>query len=137
MASGGQDDGKKRGKTLGQSGRGNAVADAPFRGYINVVLDADDKTAFEGWSQSEEVWGVLEQQVSAGVGVALKPNSRDGGFLASATQRDVTSPNAGLCVTARGRTALLSLLRLLFILTVLDQGEKWEDTQPMADPDRW
>lgn len=111
--------------------------DAPFRGYINLNLTGEQKAAFAAWSQGEAAWNALEYHTSDGVNTSLKWVAKEGCFLASATQRRADSPNAGLVVTARGSGALLAFMRVLFCLDILSQGERWEDTQPLADPDRW
>lgn len=115
-------------------GKGN---DAPFRGYINLNLTDDQKSAFDSWSGSASVWEALEFQVADGVNLSLKQDPKSDGFLASGTQRREASPNAGLVVTARGRDAATAWGRLLYCLTLLSRKEKWEETQPLANPDRW
>jgi hypothetical protein len=75
--------------------------------------------------------------VGDGVNLSLKLDPKGGGFLASATQRRADSPNAGLVVTARGRDAATAWGRCLFCLALLGHKERWEDTQPLANPDRW
>lgn len=110
---------------------------APFRGYINLSLSDEEKKPFDAWAQSEDMWLVLELQIADGVGVAIKLDPKGNGYLASATQRRAGSPNAGLCVTARGGSAYVSLARLVFSLAILTRSPNWEDTQKMADPDRW
>lgn len=135
MASYGDQNGKGR-----AASKRNSVADgfaADFRGYLNLNLSAADKALFEDWWQTSEPADVLEAAVADGVNLALKIEPRGGGFLASATQRRVSSVNAGICVTARGSSAILAWGRLLFILYTLSAHERWEDTQPLADPDRW
>lgn len=111
--------------------------DADFRGYINLSLSDADKAHFDDWWAGSEPWETLEAVTADGVNLAIKKDPRSEGFLASATQRRRGSPNAGLCVTARGRTAAIAWGRLLFSLWVLSAKESWEATQPMADPDRW
>lgn len=111
--------------------------DAPFRGYINVNLSAEQKAVFLGWADSQSVFEVLERSVSSGIGIAVKRDPKGTGFLASATQRAENSPNAGLVVTARASGSWLAVARCLFCIAVLDHAERWEDVQPLADPDRW
>ena len=111
--------------------------DAAFRGYINLQLSADQKAAYDEWSGSASLWEALEGFCADGVNLSLKLDPRNEGYLASATQRRAASPNAGLVVTARARDAGTALGRLLFTLTVLSHAERWEDMQPIADPDRW
>lgn len=118
----------------GSVGAGDA---ADFRGYINLNLSEEQKASFDAWSTSSSPYEALEAFVGAGVNVSLKRELKQGGFLASATQRDSDSPNAGLVVTARGRDACTAWLRVLFCLTVLSHAERWEDVQPLASPDRW
>jgi len=110
---------------------------ADFRGYINLELSETQKAAYPSWSQSGAYWEALEAFTDAGVNLSLKRERKTGGFLASATQRDPDSPNAGLCVTARGKDAGTAFGRVLFILTLLSHKERWEDTQPLSNPDRW
>jgi len=111
--------------------------DAPFVGYINVTLSEQQKAAFDTWSLSQSPWDVLASSVADGVNLSLKIEPRSSGFLASATQRRVGSPNAGLVVTARGKEAHVALYRLLFMLAYLGRSERWTDTQGVSDPDRW
>lgn len=111
--------------------------DAAFRGYINLNLTDEQKAAFEPWSASASVWEALEFHVGDGVNLSLKRDPKSEGFLASATQRREASPNAGLVVTARGGSAAVAWGRVLFCLTILGKHERWEDTQPLANPDRW
>lgn len=110
---------------------------ADFRGYLNLNLSAADKALFDDWWETSEPFNVLEAAVADGINLALKLEPRGGGFLASATQRRASSPNAGICVTARGASPSLAWGRLLFILYTLSAKDRWEDTQPLADPDRW
>lgn len=111
--------------------------DAPFRGYINLSLDAAQKANYDKWAAGEGYWEALEGFTSGGVNLSLKWVPKEECFLASATQRRADSPNAGLVVTARGRAASTALGRVLYSLTILAHHERWEDTQPLADPDRW
>lgn len=111
--------------------------DAAFRGYINLALSDAEKTEYVSWSAAGGVWDVMSLQVADGVVLSVKRDTKGEGFLASATQRRESSPNAGLVVTARGKDAVVAFGRCLYCLAVLSRSERWEDTQPMADPDRW
>lgn len=133
-------------KDFGDNGKSKSAAkrsevgkgrDAAFRGYINLNLSADEKKAYETWASPDVVFGTFERAVVGGVNVAIKVDPRGEGFLASATQRDTSSVNAGLCVTARAGSAVTAFGRLMYCLNILERSESWEDTQPMADPDRW
>lgn len=110
---------------------------AEFRGYINVNLSDEQKEYYLAWSESASFWESLDAFVTDGVNIALRREKGGESFLASATQRREDSPNAGLCVTARGRDPATAFGRVLFILTYLGRSERWEDVQPLADPDRW
>jgi hypothetical protein len=110
---------------------------AEFRGYINLNLDEAQKAAYADWAASASLWEALEFQVGDGVNIAVKIDPKSEGFLASATQRRASSPNAGLVVTARGRDVVTAWGRVLYCLTVLSRHERWEETQPLANPDRW
>lgn len=121
-------------KQPGGVGKNN---DAVFRGYINLTLSDEQKTAYEAWASSASMWEVLEGSVSDGVNLSLKLDPKGDGYLASATQRRGDSPNAGLVVTARGKDASTAWGRVLYLLAVLGHKERWEDTQPIANPDRW
>jgi len=134
-------DGKDTSKK-GKAGQGAAGAvgesyDAPFRGYINLNLSDDQKRAYARWVETASMWEQLEASAADGVHLAVKYSPKEACFLASATQRRVASPNAGLVVTARGKDATTAWGRILYILAVLSKDVKWEATQPMADPDRW
>jgi len=138
---------KRAGDTDGSAGQGkkssrksgsvDGVDDAEFRGYVNLNLGAAEKAVWLEWAQTSVVWDALDYQVSCGVNVSVKRDRKNDAFVASGTQRDPKSPNAGLVVTARGRSAAIALSRLIFSLGVLDRTERWEDTQAVADPDRW
>lgn len=120
-----------------KSGAVGSGFDAAFRGYINVNLTPDQKAAFDKWSGSASVTEVLNTQVTDGVNVSLKWEPKSEVFVASGTQRREGSPNAGLVVTARAAEPQKAFLRLLYTLAYLSHAEKWEDLQPLADPDRW
>lgn len=124
---------KSAGKSDGVAGK----YDAPFRGYINLNLSKEEKEGYGDWATGTTLWDVLDAQVADGVNVAVKIDPKGEGFLASATQRRFGSPNAGLVVTARARDAATAFGRLVYCLAILSRSEAWEDTQPMADPDRW
>jgi len=127
----GKESNRKRSSSVGGTDQ------AAFRGYINLVLTDENKKAWEKWSTSSSVWEQLEASVGAGVNLAVKRDPKGEGYLASATQRDSLSPNAGLVVTARGKEAGVAFTRVLYCLALLGHKERWEDTQPVADPDRW
>lgn len=110
---------------------------AEFRGYINLELSDAQKQTYTAWATSASFWEALEGFTHDGVNISLKRERKTGGFIASATQRDPNSPNAGLCVTARGKDAATAWGRVLFCLTVLSKKGRWEDTQPLSNPDRW
>jgi hypothetical protein len=113
------------------------AGDASFRGYVNVSLTDDQKSGYEAWGASAALWDAFDKQVGRGVHVSVKWEEKRDCFLASGTQRSATSPNAGLVVTARAADPATALGRLLYTLTFLDTAERWEDLQPMADPNRW
>jgi len=127
--------GKDRKQRKGE-GKGSGY-DAPFRGYINLNLSDEQKAGYGSWSESASLWDIFSSVVEDGVNIAIKKDPKGEGYLASATQRREDSPNAGLVCTARAKEPSLAWGRLLFILAILSHHERWEDTQPMADPDRW
>lgn len=139
MANKGTSYAEKDGKnnTTPKQGKVGATDDAAFRGYVNLSLSADDKALFDVWVLSAAFWERLNVEVEAGVQLSLKRDLKSGGYIASGTQRDQASPNAGLVVTARAREPEVALGRLLFCLTILSRKPRWEDTQAIADPDRW
>lgn len=124
-------------KPLHKSGGVGAKHDAEFRGYVNVNLSDEQKATYDTWVSGQGYFEQLEAAVASGVNLSLKLDPKGGGCLASATQRNPDSPNAGLVVTARGRDAVTAWGRVIFILAILSHKPRWEDTQPMADPDRW
>jgi hypothetical protein len=130
--------GDVRGKSKQSTSKTDEPAfNAPFRGFINVQLTEEQKAGLDAWLQTDAPWRVLETMASSGVGIAVKLDPKSAGFMASATQRNEQSTNAGLVVTTRGKSAYVSLMRLLFTLAYLSTAGRWEDVQPMADPDRW
>jgi len=110
---------------------------AEFRGYLNYTLSPEEKELAGQWIESSSLYEMLHYSVSDGVQFSLKWEYKQECYLASATQRRASSPNAGLVVTARAREPWLALARLLYILALLNKSERWEDVQPLADPDRW
>jgi len=115
----------------------NVGGDAEWRGYVNVELSATQKSQFDDWAATGTPWDVLEEVGRAGVVVTVKVEKGGTGFIASATQRDAASVNAGLCVTARAKSAGKAFMRLLYTLDVIDASGDWTRGQPVADPDRW
>jgi hypothetical protein len=111
--------------------------DAPFRAYVNVLLSDAQKEGYDEWAVSEFYWQTFDSMVADGVGLSVKREPKNGGFLASGTQRDPKSPNAGLVVTARGGSAATSLGRLLYTLSYLSTGDTWEAVVPIVATDRW
>jgi len=114
-----------------------AQGDAGWRGYVNVALTAGQKAEFLDWSRTPEGWEVLRAVVEDGCVVGVKGNPSGGGFLASVTQRNPDSVNAGLCVTARAAAPDVALFRVLYTVLFLGATTSWEDVAPVADPDRW
>lgn len=115
--------------------KAGAVAD--WRGYVNVDLSNAQKREHDDWAQTGEAWEVLDDVLATGCVLSLKTNPGAGGYLASLTQRNPTSVNAGLCVTARARTAGVALTRVLYIVQFLGVHNDWAASHPPADPDRW
>lgn len=111
--------------------------EAEWRGYVNVELSASQKAQFDDWAATGTPWDVLEEVGSAGVVVTVKVEKGGTGFIASATQRDAANLNAGLCVTARAKSAGKAFMRLLYTLDVIGASSDWTRGQPVADPDRW
>lgn len=111
--------------------------DAPFRGYINLNLSPEEKQAYVKWAEGASFWDQFSAFVRDGVNISVKYEAKADTFLCSATQRRESSPNAGLVVTARGGNPDIALTRCVYCLVLLAHSERWEDTQPVADPDRW
>lgn len=125
------------GKHNRKSGKVVEGYDAVFRGYVNLNLTGEQKVAFDSWADSSSPWEALEAHVADGINISVKIDPKSSGYIASATQRRVDSPNAGLVVTARAAAASKALLRVLFCLVILSHAERWESLAPMSDPDRW
>lgn len=110
---------------------------AEFRGYINLNLSDGDKEQWSKFHDTPHVGAWFDSAVADGVNTSTKFEAKTNTFMSSGTQRRADSPNAGLVVTARGASATISFSRLMFILMLLSEHERWEDTQPVANPDRW
>ena len=80
---------------------------------------------------------MLDEAVAAGCVIAIKPDTSSPGSMASCTQRDPTSVNAGLCITARSAQPGTALGRLLFLVMMVGVEADWAAVHPPADPDRW
>lgn len=106
-----------------------------FRGFINYDLSDEQKAAFPAWFDSQDFGETLSYHAYSGVVLSVKVDAKSSGFMASATQKNVASVNSGLAVTARASNALTALERLVYVLALL--GENWEETQPLANGDRW
>lgn len=110
---------------------------AEWRGYINVELSADEKAQFDEWMRGSDPWDVLQEVVASGCVVTIKLNAGSTGFLGSVTQRETSSVNAGLAVTARSSDATKALFRAMFLVAKLGVHADWAASQGVADPDRW
>lgn len=106
-----------------------------FRGFINLDLSDQQKAEFPAWFDSQDFGEALSYHAYSGVVLSVKVDTKSGGFMASATQKNVDSVNSGLAVTARASNALTAMERLVYVLALL--GEDWEATQPRAQGDRW
>lgn len=106
-----------------------------FRGFINLDLSDEQKAAFPAWFDSQDFGETLSYHAYSGVVLSVKIDAKSGGFMASATQKNVDNVNSGLAVTARASNALTALERLVYVLALL--GDNWEETQPRANGDRW
>jgi len=111
--------------------------DAEFRGFINLDLPEEQRARFDVWVTTANAYDMFDVAVADGVVLSVKLDTKSDGYLASATQRRVASPNAGLVVTARAKTPQVALWRLVFCLYILSVDPSWEATQAIANPDRW
>lgn len=116
---------------------GGGAGQAEWRGYINVQLSDDDKAQFDEWMRGDDPWETLTEAALAGVVCSVKRDGEKRTFLASLTQRNAGSVNAGLCVTARGKSAGVALFRCVFLVARLGVSARWEDGAALADDDRW
>lgn len=123
-------------KPAREPGKVGEVYDAVFRGFINLNLSDSQKREFPAWANVTDMPSKMQNACVDGIVLSLKIDQKSGGFMASATQRRVSSKNAGLAVTARASDAGTALTRLLYMLDILPWDD-WEALQPMADPDRW
>lgn len=110
---------------------------APFVGYVNVDLTDQQKAAYTKWAETASLWEQFTFFVSVGVNVSVKRERSSGGYLASGTQRDPTSVNAGLVVTARGKDPVTAFGRLVYTLTLLEKTGAWTRPKQRVDDDRW
>lgn len=110
---------------------------AEFRGYINLNLSEADKELWTKFHDTPHVGAWFDSAVADGINTSTKLEAKTSTYISSATQRRSDSPNAGLVVTARGSSPSISFSRLMFILMLLSEHEKWETLQPIANPDRW
>jgi len=109
---------------------------ADFKGYINVNLSEEQRDQLPAWLEGTDISQLCKAWCATGIVLSMKLDPKTGNFMASATQRNEQSQNAGLAVTARANYPTKALHRLLYILGILGQG-RWEDVQSMADPDHW
>lgn len=130
-------DGKERKKRSDRAKEGESEYGDDFVGWINLSLGDEKKEMFDGWFAGSSFWENFVFFASDGCHISVKPNTRDGGFIATAIHRRCASPNYGYGVSARARTADVALGRLVFTLTILAREEDWAKVQPLADPDRW
>lgn len=110
--------------------------EAPFRGFVNVNLTDAQKADFETWQSVVDVGAHLDHWCATGLVLSLKRDRNGGGFQGAATDRNPASVNAGLCVTMRGRSVYVALLRVLYVLdSVL--GQDWEAYLASQGEDKW
>jgi hypothetical protein len=110
---------------------------AEWRGFINIELSQGLKEQFDDWTHTDDPWHTLEAATSGGCTISIKQDSGGSGYLASCTQRNPTSVNAGYCLTARASTAGKAWLRVLFILSCMNIDGEWAKEGTVSDPDRW
>ena len=110
---------------------------AEWRGFINIELSQGLKEQFDDWAHTDDPWLTLEGATVSGCTLSVKPDSSGTGFLASCTQRNPQSVNAGYCLTARAGTAGKAWLRVLFILSCMGPDGEWAKEGTVSDPDRW
>lgn len=112
-------------------------SDAQWRGYINVTLNDVEKAEYDDWVVLPTIWEQLGDVVMAGCVVTVKWVGAQGHFMASITQRNPESVNAGLCVTARSVDCGKALWRAVFLVLHLGLHSDWAAGRNVADPDRW
>ena len=110
---------------------------AEWRGFVNVDLSVAQKAQFEDWSRTGEPWGIFDAAIESGIVCTIKRDSGGSGYLASGTQRNSTSVNAGFCITARAGEPSKAWGRLMFVLHVVGVLNDWSAAGTVSDPDRW
>jgi len=109
---------------------------AEFKRFANVELNADDKERFIVWASANNFFEVMEKHASRGRTLNVKRDFKQQCYLATSLERDTLSPNAGVMVSARGRTPDMAQWRLLYILDSFFDGKQWESYVDISD-DKW
>lgn len=105
--------------TVPDEGTPKRLWKATFRRYINYTPTDKQKEEFHSWADDENLYVLVEWQASLGRQFSVSYDPRAECFQATLFERDEESINAGYIASARGQTAALAMLRVLWYVTVV------------------
>ena len=72
-----------------------------FKGFVNYVLDEDDKSRFKTWDiDDHDLWLLLSGDIQAGYKLTTSYNPQNDTYNATYMCNDTTSPNVGYCLSS-------------------------------------
>lgn len=128
-----------RGKDKSATNAGSASPNswtATFDGYVNYEWTDADKEAFIIWTGENNFWDIRATQTNLGRKFSISFDPKQSCYIATCFERDAKSPNAGLCVSARGRELEMAEWRILFLVNSL-MGANWKNGRERKGDDVW
>lgn len=108
----------KRGNSLPTTKAKAPAQRAPFVGYVNITLTAEDKADYENWSQESDI--VEEHYLSAleqGYQFSIKYDLGSEAFVCSCSQFTPDRPDSGLIYTARSSHPFAALHKAIYVIS--------------------
>lgn len=84
-----------------ESVKNGSGSSSQFKGFINYVLNEDDKVRFKSWDVDDhDLWLLLSGDIQNGYKLTTSFNSQNDTYSATYMCNDASSPNLGFCLSA-------------------------------------
>ena len=108
----------KNGTGKGKTGKSRGDERAPFVGYVNITLTAEDGIDFEAWLGQGGLFDeAYVEALLAGYQFTLKHDSQNDTFMCSVSTWDVSAHDAGIIYTARAAETGRAVQKAIYVLT--------------------
>lgn len=105
-----------------------------WQGYVNLSLTDAQKSGFEAWAATADVWGdEIPRVLDSGYTVSLAHDDYSDSMIAGLYCINASDANAGWKLTAHGGEVETALVRLMYIHFVLLEGDWSQDFRPGLD----